>query len=103
MLVSTYVVRAKEYLAPLDESYKVGRVMSGAGSGAISRQLAEALSSAKQVVVFAGTGVSAESGIATFRDKLMGPWKPFDPSELAMSKAFNRDPRWSGVGTSGGA
>jgi NAD-dependent deacetylase len=66
--------------------------MSGAGSSFISRQLATALSSAKRVVVFTGAGVSAESGIPTFRDELTGLWKQFDPSELATPKAFSRDP-----------
>jgi NAD-dependent protein deacetylase/lipoamidase len=47
---------------------------------------------ASRVVMLTGAGVSAESGIATFRDKLTGLWEKFDPAELASSTAFERDP-----------
>jgi NAD-dependent deacetylase len=39
-----------------------------------------------------GAGVSAESGIATFRDKQTGLWERFDAAELATPQAFARDP-----------
>ena len=51
-----------------------------------------ALRAATHVVVFTGAGVSAESGIPTFRDKQTGLWERFDASELATSHAFERDP-----------
>lgn len=54
--------------------------------------LAEALRRARHVVVFTGAGVSAESGIPTFRDALSGLWQRFDPAELATPEAFRRDP-----------
>ena len=45
-----------------------------------------------------GAGVSAESGIPTFRDAMEGLWAKFDPSQLATPEAFARDPemvsRW---------
>lgn len=45
-----------------------------------------------------GAGVSAESGIPTFRDALTGFWAKFDPQELATPEAFRRNPpmvsRW---------
>jgi len=48
--------------------------------------------------VLTGAGVSAESGIPTFRDAMEGLWAKFDPSELATPEAFGRDPgtvsRW---------
>ena len=42
--------------------------------------------------VLTGAGVSAESGIPTFRDKTIGLWERFDAAELATPQAFSRDP-----------
>jgi NAD-dependent deacetylase len=50
------------------------------------------LRAATRVVVFTGAGVSAESGIPTFRDKQTGLWENFDTAELATPDAFERDP-----------
>lgn len=47
---------------------------------------------AHHVVVFTGAGVSAESGIPTFRDALSGLWESFDPAALAAANAFRMDP-----------
>jgi len=58
----------------------------------ISATLRKALLQAKHVVVFTGAGVSAESGIPTFRDALTGLWENFDPQRLATPEAFLRDP-----------
>lgn len=52
----------------------------------------EAMRSAQHWVVFTGAGVSAESGIPTFRDALTGLWSNFDPEDLATTEAFLRDP-----------
>lgn len=46
----------------------------------------------ERVVVFSGAGLSAESGIPTFRSGSNGLWSEFDPSELATPIAFERDP-----------
>jgi NAD-dependent deacetylase len=46
----------------------------------------------RHVVVFTGAGVSAESGIPTFRDALAGLWERFDAEELATPEAFRRNP-----------
>ncbi|EHK63199.1 SIR2 family NAD-dependent protein deacylase [Achromobacter arsenitoxydans] len=54
--------------------------------------LAQALRQARRVVVFTGAGVSAESGIATFRDALTGLWSRFDAQALATPEAFAADP-----------
>lgn len=54
--------------------------------------LLDSLKGAAHVVVFTGAGVSAESGIPTFRDALSGVWKNFDQEMLATPKAFRRDP-----------
>jgi NAD-dependent deacetylase len=47
--------------------------------------------------VLTGAGISAESGIPTFRDALTGLWAKFSPEELATPEAFERDPEtvWS--------
>jgi NAD-dependent deacetylase len=50
------------------------------------------LKSAQNVAVLTGAGVSAESGIPTFRGAA-GLWKQFRPEELASPEAFTRDPR----------
>ena len=55
-------------------------------------RLLTALRIARRVVVFTGAGVSAESGIPTFRDKQTGLWARFDAAELATPEAFERDP-----------
>ena len=52
----------------------------------------EQLRQAGRVVVFTGAGVSAESGVPTFRGA-GGLWKQFRPEELATPQAFARDPR----------
>ena len=58
---------------------------------AIPQTLIAALQLAKHVVVFTGSGVSAESGIATFRDALTGLWERFNVKDLATPEAFRRD------------
>lgn len=51
-----------------------------------------ALRSAAKVVFFTGAGISAESGIPTFRDKLTGVWEKYDPEKLETAKAFRENP-----------
>jgi NAD-dependent deacetylase len=51
----------------------------------------ERLAKAKNVMVLTGAGVSAESGIPTFRDE-KGLWKEFNPLDYATREAFKRDP-----------
>lgn len=50
------------------------------------------MSAPAHIVVFTGAGVSAESGIPTFRDALSGLWERFDAEALATPQAFLRDP-----------
>jgi len=50
------------------------------------------LGRAPRVLVFTGAGVSAESGVPTFRGP-GGLWKTFRPEDLATPEAFARDPR----------
>lgn len=53
--------------------------------------LIAALRGARHTMVFTGAGVSAESGIPTFRDALTGLWERFDAGELASPEAFGKD------------
>jgi NAD-dependent deacetylase len=50
------------------------------------------LRAARRVAVLTGAGVSAESGIPTFRDALTGLWARFNAEELATPDAFERNP-----------
>lgn len=58
----------------------------------IPQQVRDAVRNAGHLVVFTGAGVSAESGVHTFRDALTGLWARFDPMQLATPQAFERDP-----------
>lgn len=49
------------------------------------------LENARQVTAFTGAGISAESGIPTFRDKQGGFWGRFSAEELASPEGFRRD------------
>lgn len=52
----------------------------------------DAVRGARRVLVLSGAGMSAESGVPTFRDAQTGLWEEFDPSELATLAAFEMDP-----------
>jgi len=52
----------------------------------------EALRRAQRVAVLTGAGISAESGIPTFRDALTGLWADYSPEELATPEGFRRNP-----------
>jgi NAD-dependent deacetylase len=45
------------------------------------------------LAVLTGAGMSAESGIATFRDAMTGLWSRFDPAELATIEGFRAQPQ----------
>ena len=55
-------------------------------------QAREWIHKAKAVVVLTGAGISAESGVPTFRGD-QGLWHNFKPEELATPEAFARDPK----------
>jgi NAD-dependent deacetylase len=57
----------------------------------ISQQFIDRLIEAQYVVFFTGAGISAESGIPTFRGK-DGIWKKLKPEELANFDAFLKNP-----------
>jgi len=56
-----------------------------------SDTLVDRLVEAEHVAVLTGAGISAESGIPTFRDP-GGLWEEFDPQELANVEAFLDEP-----------
>ena len=60
--------------------------------------MVESLARAEHLCVLTGAGISAESGLPTFRDKMTGLWAKYDPVSLATPEAFERDPdlvtRW---------
>lgn len=61
-------------------------------------QLAARLRDAAHVGILTGAGVSAESGVPTFRDAQTGLWAEYHAEDLATPEAFARDPllvwRW---------
>lgn len=58
----------------------------------ISEKLIKNIKSARRIVIFSGAGMSAESGVPTFRDTQTGLWEKYDPMELATPEAFAKDP-----------
>jgi NAD-dependent deacetylase len=60
--------------------------------------LIDALRESRHICVLTGSGVSAESGVPTFREAQTGLWEQFDPQQLATPEAFQDDPaliwRW---------
>lgn len=67
----------------------------------ISQQTADAITQARatlaqsrRVACFSGAGLSAESGVATFRDiETHALWKQFDPMEMASPEGFAANPQ----------
>jgi len=59
----------------------------------IPAQLIQKLRAAQRVTVLTGAGVSAESGVPTFRDAQTGLWAKFKPEELATPRAFRQNPK----------
>ncbi len=57
-----------------------------------SSKLIEALKSAQTCLILTGAGVSAESGLQTFRG-MQGLWDDFDPMKLATPEAFACEPQ----------
>ncbi len=59
----------------------------------IPESLVATLRGAWSVAVLTGSGISAESGVPTFRDAQTGLWARYNPEELATPEAFERGPR----------
>ena len=56
------------------------------------RELAERIAAARRLTIVTGAGVSAASGVPTFRGA-QGLWQSFRAEDLATPDAFARDPR----------
>jgi NAD-dependent deacetylase len=56
-------------------------------------ELVRALHAARFIAALTGAGVSAESGVPTFRDAQAGLWAKFAPQDLATPGAFARNPK----------
>ncbi len=59
----------------------------------IPADLVQRMRRADRFAAMTGAGVSAESGIPTFREAQTGLWAQYDPEELATPQAFRRNPR----------
>ncbi|WP_392507770.1 NAD-dependent deacetylase [Naumannella halotolerans] len=58
----------------------------------VPEPIAELVRSASTVGVLTGAGMSAESGVPTFRDAQTGLWARYDPMTLATPEAFAEQP-----------
>ena len=61
------------------------------------QRAAKLLAASSRICILTGAGISAESGIPTFRDKQTGLWEQYRAEDLASADAFARDPQlvWS--------
>jgi len=55
-------------------------------------EIVKTLKAAKEIVIFTGAGISADSGIPTFRDGATGLWNNIDPNEVASIRGFEDNP-----------
>ena len=56
-------------------------------------EVVDTLKSSQFVAVLTGAGISAESGVPTFRDAQTGLWAKYDPLQLATPEAFQNNPQ----------
>ena len=59
----------------------------------IPQDLVKGFRTAQHIVVLTGAGISAESGILTFREAQTGLWAKYNPEELATPHAFKPNPK----------
>lgn len=57
----------------------------------VPQELVEAAAASRRVVVLSGAGMSAESGVPTFRDAQTGLWERYTAEDLATPAAWERD------------
>ncbi|EIJ44243.1 NAD-dependent protein deacetylase, SIR2 family [Beggiatoa alba B18LD] len=55
-------------------------------------ELIQMLRNSQEIAVLTGAGISAESGVPTFREAQTGLWAQYNPEELATPQAFQRNP-----------
>jgi len=68
------------------------RAQDDSGLRAVRDLLRQAADHPGGLAVLTGAGMSAESGIPTFRDAMSGLWSRFDPTALASEEGFRADP-----------
>lgn len=56
------------------------------------RRITNHIEDAHSITVLTGAGISAESGIPTFREAQQGLWSRYNPEELATPRAFRQNP-----------
>ena len=56
-------------------------------------QVKQWLTGARQIAVLTGAGISAESGVPTFRDALTGYWAQFRAEDMATEAGFRANPQ----------
>lgn len=66
--------------------------MSNATAQILSNELLKRLAEAQHVMVLTGAGMSAESGVPTFRDAQTGIWEKYRAEDLATPEAFAANP-----------
>jgi len=59
----------------------------------LAPDLIDRLRKARRIVASTGAGISAESGLSTFRDTQAGLWAKYRPEDLATPQAFQRNQR----------
>ncbi len=59
----------------------------------VAQMVRQWIGSANHIAVLTGAGMSAESGVPTFRDAQTGLWARFKPEDLATEDAFRAHPR----------
>jgi NAD-dependent deacetylase len=68
------------------------------GQQEVTDALLQVLERCRHACILTGSGVSAESGVPTFREAQTGLWSKYDPHELATPEAFRQQPelvwRW---------
>ena len=57
----------------------------------VPQGMLDALLPARRLVILSGAGMSAESGVPTFRDAMHGLWEQFNPEELASATGWRAD------------
>ncbi len=62
-----------------------------AGMPSVPPEVLDLARSARRITVLTGAGMSAESGVPTFRDAQTGLWNQVDPEDLATPAAWERD------------
>jgi len=68
------------------------RTLPDAVTFSLDESLLDRLAQARSLLVLTGAGMSAESGIPTFRDAQTGLWAKYRPEELATPEAFAANP-----------